>query len=289
MKFTEFPISGALCLVTGAGHGIGREIAHLLARRGAAVIVSDLDAAAASVVAGEIGGNAIATTLDVSDPDAFLGVVSDAEDALGGIDVVVNNAGIMPVGPLLQEPRGVADATMRVNYWGHYNAFQAVAPRMIRRGRGHFINIVSAAGAIHSPGLASYVASKHAALGFARSAREELAGTGVTLSAVLPSATRTQLVDGIPFAWWERLGIVSPRIVAMNAVGTLHRRPAVVGSPRGTVALLRMQPAIPEPLWLLGRRLTNADRTMQPIDQQARSTYDARISRQVQDLPVVAP
>ncbi|MGV7904433.1 SDR family NAD(P)-dependent oxidoreductase, partial [Mycobacterium kansasii] len=79
-----------------------------------------------------------------------------------------------------------------------------------------------------------------AATGFARSAREELVGTGVTLSTVMPSAVRTQLVDGIPFKWWERLGVIPPGIVARRAVGTLKRRPAVVGAPAGTVALLRL-------------------------------------------------
>lgn len=280
MKFTEIQMDGAVALVTGGARGIGLAIAHRLAGMGARVVIADLDEAAATDAAREVGSGARGFVLDVTDFEEYLRVVDEIEDSIGPIDIVVNNAGIMPVGPLLSESRGVAEATMRVNFWSHYISFQVLAPRMIGRGRGHFINVTSAAGAIHSPGLASYVASKHAATGFARSAREELAGTGVTISTVMPSAVRTQLVDGIPFKWWEKLGIIPPSWVARDAVRTVHNRPAVVGSPRGTVLALRLQHLVPEWLWLLGRRVVNADRTVGPVDRQARSEYDGRINRQ---------
>ena len=282
MKFTEIQIDGAVALVTGGARGIGLSIAQRLAREGARVVIADLDGDAAVLAAREIGSDARGFALDVGESDDYRRVVAEVEDTLGPIDIVVNNAGIMPVGPLLEESRGVAEATMRVNFWSHYISYQVLAPRMIARGRGHFINVTSAAGAIHSPGLASYVASKHAATGFARSAREELVGTGVTISTVMPAAVRTQLVDGIPFKWWEKLGIIPPSWVARDAVGTVRNRPAVVGSPRGTVLALRLQHLIPEWLWLLGRRVVNADRTVGPVDRSARSEYDGRIDRQVE-------
>ena len=155
--------------------------------------------------------------------------------------------------------------------------------------RGHFINVTSAGGAIHSPGLATYVASKHAATGFARGVREELVGTGVTVSVVMPSAVQTELVSGIPFKRWERRGIVTPESVAQRAVGTLRRRPAVVGAPRGTVAAVRAYHIVPEWLWLLGRRVVGADRTVQPYDKTARKAYDTRIEVQVRDDEVPVP
>lgn len=282
MKFAEIQLENAIALVTGGARGIGLSIAQRLAREGVRVVIADLDGEAAARVADEIGLGALGFALDVTDSDEYLRVVTEIEETVGPIDIVVNNAGIMPVGPLLEESRGVAEATMRVNFWSHYISYQVLAPRMIARGRGHFINVTSAAGAIHSPGLASYVASKHAATGFARSAREELAGTGVTISTVMPAAVRTQLVDGIPFAWWEKLGIIPPGWVARDAVRTVRNRPAVVGSPRGTVLALRLQHLIPEWLWLLGRRVVNADRTVGPVDRRARSEYDGRIDRQVE-------
>ncbi|MBB4852790.1 NAD(P)-dependent dehydrogenase (short-subunit alcohol dehydrogenase family) [Mycobacteroides chelonae] len=281
MKFTQIQTQGAVALVTGGARGIGLSIARRLARMGAWVVIADLDGSAAVEAAREVGSRARGFALDVTELDEYSRVVSEVEESVGPIDIVVNNAGIMPVGPLLEESRGVAEATMRVNFWSHYISFQVLAPRMISRGRGHFINVTSAAGAIHSPGLASYVASKHAATGFARSAREELVGTGVTISTVMPSAVRTQLVDGIPFKWWEKLGIIPPGWVARDAVATLRRRPAVVGSPRGTVLALHLQHLVPEWLWLFGRRVVNADRTVGPVDRRARSEYDRRIDRQV--------
>ncbi len=282
MKFAEIPMEGAIALVTGGARGIGLSIAQRLARAGVRVVIADLDGEAAARAAREIGSGAEGFALDVAEFDEYLRVVTEVEQTLGPIDIVVNNAGIMPVGPLLGELRGVAEATMRVNFWSHYISYQVLAPRMIARGRGHFINVTSAAGAIHSPGLASYVASKHAATGFARSAREELAGTGVTISTVMPAAVRTQLVDGIPFKWWEKLGIIPPGWVARDAVRTVRNRPAVVGSPRGTVLALRLQHLVPEWLWLLGRRAVNADRTVGPVDRRARSEYDGRIEQQVE-------
>jgi NAD(P)-dependent dehydrogenase (short-subunit alcohol dehydrogenase family) len=282
MKFTEIQIESAIALVTGGARGIGLSIAQRLAREGAQVMIADLDGEAAARAARDIGSGAQGFALDVTDSDEYLRVVAEIEESFGPIDIVVNNAGIMPVGPLLEESRGVAEATMRVNFWSHYISYQVLAPRMIARGKGHFINVTSAAGAIHSPGLASYVASKHAATGFARSAREELVGTGVTISTVMPAAVRTQLVDGIPFKWWEKLGIIPPGWVAHDAVRTVRNRPAVVGSPRGTVLALRLQHLVPEWLWLLGRRVVNADRTVGPVDRRARGEYDGRIEQQVE-------
>lgn len=282
MKFTEIQMESAIALVTGGARGIGLSIAQRLAREGVRVVIADLDGEAAARAAREIGSGAQGFALDVAEFDEYLRVVTEVEETIGPIDIVVNNAGIMPVGPLLGELRGVAEATMRVNFWSHYISYQVLAPRMIARGRGHFINVTSAAGAIHSPGLASYVASKHAATGFARSAREELVGTGVTISTVMPAAVRTQLVDGIPFKWWEKLGIIPPEWVARDAVRTVRNRPAVVGSPRGTVLALRLQHLVPEWLWLLGRRVVNADRTVGPVDRRARSEYDGRIEQQIE-------
>lgn len=282
MKFTEFETRGAVALVTGGARGIGLSIAQRLAKLGAVVVVADLDGDVARQAAATLGRGARGKQIDVGDPVAYAALVDEIEAELGPLDIVVNNAGIMPVGPLLTEEIGVAAATMRVNFWAHYHSFQILAPRMIARGRGHIINITSAAGAIHSPGLSTYVASKHAATGFARSAREELVGTGVTLSTVMPSAVRTQLVDGIPFKWWERIGVIPPGIVARRAVGTLKRRPAVVGAPAGTVPLLRLYHLVPESIWLFGRSLTGADRTLQPYDTAARSEYDSRITRQTE-------
>ncbi|RUP41481.1 MAG: SDR family NAD(P)-dependent oxidoreductase [Gordonia sp. (in: high G+C Gram-positive bacteria)] len=289
MRFTPIPLDGAVALVTGGARGIGFAIAELLAQQGATVVVADLYQPDAIEAATRIGHGALGLGLDVGDDDAYAAVVEAVELAVGPIDIVVNNAGIMPVGRVLEERYGVARATMEANFWSHYHSYRILAPRMIARGRGHFINVTSAGGAIHSPGLATYVASKHAATGFARGVREELVGTGVTVSVVMPSAVQTELVSGIPFKRWERRGIVTPESVAQRAVGTWRRRPAVVGAPRGTVAAVRAYHIVPEWLWLLGRRVVGADRTVQPYDKTARKAYDTRIEVQVRDDEVPVP
>lgn len=280
MKHRAFSVDGSVAVVTGGVRGIGLAIAQRLYALGARVVIADLRESEAKEVAGRLGARALGIELDVTDRSAWEVAVDRIQAELGPIDIVVNNAGIMPVGPLLDEKPGVAEATLAVNFWAHYHSFQIVAPKMIARGRGHFINLTSAAGAIHSPGLSTYVASKHAATGFARSAREELIGTGVTISVVMPSAVKTDLVAGIPFKRWERLGIVSPASVARRAVGTLDSRPAVVGAPAGLMIALRTYHFVPESVWLLGRRIFGADRTLQPIDREARSDYDSRIEIQ---------
>ncbi|GAB08475.1 putative oxidoreductase [Gordonia araii NBRC 100433] len=280
MKFTQFPVDGAVTLITGGARGIGYAIAERLVSRGARVVIADLNEVDAKEAAARLGHDATGIELDVRARDRYEAAVDLIETTIGPIDIVVNNAGIMPVGPILDDAPGVAEATMDVNFWAHHHSFRILAPRMVGRGRGHFINVTSAAGAIHSPGLAVYVASKHAATGFARSAREELQGTGVTISVVMPSAVRTELVSGIPFKGWERLGIVSPEMVARRAVSTLRRRPAVVGVPRGTVPVLRIYHVVPEWAWLLGRRVVGADRTLEPYDKRARAAYDSRIEQQ---------
>jgi short-subunit dehydrogenase len=207
------------------------------------------------------------------------------QEHIGPIDVLVNNAGIMPVGPLLEEPESVSSAQMNVNFWAHYHGLKLVAPGMVQRGRGHIVNVTSAAGKIHAAGLAMYCATKHAANALSRSAREELDGTGVTVTAVMPAAVNTQLTDGIPFDFLpfglERAFILKPESVADTIVGTLKNRPALAGTPRGLTLTLDLLQFVPEPVWLLGRRLTNANRTMGPIDRSARSEYDARIEAQL--------
>ena len=113
-------------------------------------------------------------------------------------------------------------------------------------------------------------------------------GTGVTVSVVMPSAVQTELVSGIPFKRWERRGIVTPESVAQRAVGTLRRRPAVVGAARHSGGGAGVH-IVPEWLWLLGRRVVGADRTVQPYDKTARKAYDTRIEVQVRDDEVPVP
>lgn len=279
-NYPKIELPGAVVVVTGGARGIGLETAKQFAAKGARVVIADLTLDAAQDAARSIGSSASARQLDAGSRTSFQNMVEDVESNLGPIDVLVNNAGIMPVGPVLGEDESIARAQFNVNFWAHYYATQIVAPLMARRGRGHIVNVTSGAGMIPMAGVTTYVASKHAATGFARSVREELAPSGVSVSAVLPSAVGTQLVDGIPLGRWEKKAIISPARVARTIVATLQHRRALTGAPPGLVTVLRLASLVPEPVWLLVRRLIRADRTMGPIDTEARGAYNSRIELQ---------
>jgi NAD(P)-dependent dehydrogenase (short-subunit alcohol dehydrogenase family) len=285
MKATPIELEGAVVAITGAARGIGLATANAFSERGAQVAIGDLDSDAAEAAAGPLPGPARGFGLDAGDRDSYAAFVASVQEHLGPIDVLVNNAGIMPVGPVLEEPDAVSVAQMNVNFWAHYHGLKLVAPGMVKRGRGHIVNVTSAAARVHAAGLAMYCATKHAANALSRGAREELSGTGVTVTAVMPAAVNTQLTDGIPFDFLpfglERHFILEPGSVAETIVGTLKSRPALAGTPRGLVLALDVAQLVPEPLWLLARRLTRADRTMGPIDRDARREYDSRIEQQL--------
>jgi NAD(P)-dependent dehydrogenase (short-subunit alcohol dehydrogenase family) len=285
VRATPIELEQAVVAITGGARGIGLATAKAFYRHGAKVAIGDLGPDAADAAARELGDRARGLGLDAGVRDSYAAFVAAVEEHVGPIDVLVNNAGIMPVGPLLVEPDAVSEAQMNVNFWAHYHGLKLVAPGMVRRGRGHIVNVTSAAARVHAAGLAMYCATKHAANALSRGAREELDGTGVTVTAVMPAAVNTQLTDGIPFDFLpfglERAFILKPESVAATIVGTLEGRPALAGTPRGLVLALDVAQLVPERLWTLARRLTKADRTMGPIDREARRDYDSRIDAQL--------
>jgi NAD(P)-dependent dehydrogenase (short-subunit alcohol dehydrogenase family) len=287
MSPPRIDLSRSVVAVTGGARGIGRATALAFAARGARLAVGDLHAEAAREVCAEIGGPARASAhlLDVSDAASFAAFLDAAEQAHGApVEVLVNNAGVMPIGPFLRESDSAAATQMNVNFWGVYNGMRLAGSRMTVRGRGHIVNVTSGAGKTLLPGLAVYVASKHAATALSRVVREELWGQGVSVTAVLPIAVNTQLTDGIPIErlpfGLERVGVVEPEDVAEAVVRTVDTRPAMVGVPRWLVPAMNALELVPEPVMRAMRGLLVSGITMGEIDRAARAEYDGRIEEQ---------
>ncbi len=189
-------LAGRGAVVTGGGRGIGRAIAHALAARGAAVLVSarsEDEIAGVAAALRDTGAEAYAVRCDVTDEGAVERLAAEAAQRLGDVDMLVNNAGAAFAQPLhrltLQEWRDV----MAVNATGPFLCTRAFLPGMVERGRGRVVTVASVAGLSGAPYIAAYAAAKHAAVGFVRAIAAEVAASGVTVNAVCPGYVDTDM------------------------------------------------------------------------------------------------
>lgn len=184
-------------VVTGAGRGLGRELAQLLARRGHPVLVTDVDAAAVEETARLAAGTAHAATLDVRDDEACRAIAREAVERFGSLAVWVNNAGILQTGPAWEQDAEQRRAMVEVNALGTINGTLAALTPMRAAGRGHVVNIVSLAGLVGVPGETVYSASKHAAIGFSLATLSDLRIAGerrIDISCVCPDGIWTPML-----------------------------------------------------------------------------------------------
>jgi short-subunit dehydrogenase len=267
-------ISGLAIVITGAGRGIGRATAELLAAEGATVALGDLDEALVRAVADSIGHGAVAARLDVTSAESWSEFLS-AVSGVGPVDVLVNNAGIMPLGSVLKEPDAVAKAIIDVNVHGIINGTKAVAPGMVDRGHGHIVNVASAVGRIAVADGATYSASKFAAVGFSEATRAELKPLGVDVSVVLPTVVQTELAAGVPAA--RGVKPVTAQDVAAVIASAIRRPRAELWVPRWVQAMTRTTSLLPRPLQEAIAKAFKADSVLSDADQSARSAYEARV------------
>lgn len=181
-RYPKINLDGALVAITGGARGIGLATARAFVAKGARVAIGDLDAELAEKAATELGAGVTAHRLDVTDKASFAAFVAAAEEAHGRpLDVLVNNAGIMPNGAFLEGSERIDRLQFDVNVHGTIHGLRIVLPGMIERGRGHVVNVASLAGKFPLKGLAVYNASKFAAVGLTAAVRLETADTGVSV------------------------------------------------------------------------------------------------------------
>lgn len=188
-------VRGKVIAITGGARGIGLATATALHNLGAKVAIGDIDHIAVKNAADE-ADLAFYGKLDVTENDSFAAFLDQVEQKLGPIDVLVNNAGIMPVGRLVDEPDPVTRRIIDINVMGVIFGSKLAAQRMLRRHHGHIVNVASLAGEIYGSGMATYCASKFAVVGFTDAARVEHRNTGVEFSIVMPSFVNTELTAG---------------------------------------------------------------------------------------------
>ncbi|HEX6117306.1 MAG TPA: SDR family NAD(P)-dependent oxidoreductase [Solirubrobacterales bacterium] len=239
-------------LVTGAGRGLGLEIARGLVARGLTVHVTDVDGDAAAAAAAEVGGGAFASALDVRDPGACRAAAAATAERGGGLEVWVNNAGILATGLTWEQDDELRRAMLDVNAHGTMNGTIAALELMRPAGRGHIINIISLAGLVAAPGEALYGASKHAAIAFTIGTLADLRRSGerrIKISAVCPDGIWSPMLadklddpDAAP-SFSGRL--LSPEHVAARTVAVLDRPRVVLTIPRWRGFVIRLFDAFP--------------------------------------------
>jgi 3-oxoacyl-[acyl-carrier protein] reductase len=198
-------VAGKVVLVTGAASGMGRATAHLFADEGARVVAADIGtervaAVAAEIVAAHGEHAAIGVVADVADHDALRGLVESSIAWAGGIDIVINNAGISLVSSAFQDEDGFESnwaRTLDVNLTAHARLIRLALPHLIASGSGRVVNIASTEAIVTTAGLAAYAATKSAVVGLTRSFAVEVGRHGVTVNCICPGPIDTAMTAGI--------------------------------------------------------------------------------------------
>ncbi len=266
------PLKGAAVAITGAARGIGYATAKAFVDEGAQVFIGDLDADLAKSAADELG--CVGGGVDVRSRESWGEFLAGIKPPL---QVLVNNAGIMPAGRFVDESDSVTDAIIDVNLNGMLRGTKLVLPGMLERGSGHIVNVASYLGEMPAAGLATYCASKHAVVGFSESLRDELAGTGVTVTTVMPSAVRTELVAGVQLG--GVLPTVDPEDIAKAVVGTCRGRTAIVAVPAWMRSYEAASALIPDRMLGAIRGRITRQRVLSTLDSDARAAYEERVKR----------
>src|SRR6267378_4214852 len=267
-------LAGETAAITGAARGIGRATAEAFLRQGMKVAIGDVDFDAAQKTASELGPSTVALPLDVTDRASFAAFLDGAEEQLGPLDVLVNNAGIMQVGRFIDEDDLTARRMVDINIHGVILGTKLALERMIPRDRGHIVNISSQAGKFGSPGGATYSATKHAVVGLSEAVRGELRlmGAHVDVSYVMPFVVNTELGSGLGQA--RGLSNLEPAEVADAIVEALQYAIVDVWVPKSAKRTNILGVVMPRPLAEGFARAIRADRVLAGADVDTRRSYE---------------
>jgi NADP-dependent 3-hydroxy acid dehydrogenase YdfG len=278
-------LAGETAAITGAARGIGRATAEAFLGQGMKVAIGDVDIEAARKTASELGPSAVALPLDVTDRASFSTFLDDAEEQLGPIDVLVNNAGIMQIARFIDEDDLTAQRMVDINLHGVILGTKLALARMIPRDRGHIVNVASQAGKFGTPGGATYSATKHAVVGLTEAVRGEvrLMGAHVRLSYVMPYIVNTELGSGLGQA--RTLHNLEPSEVADAIVEALQLGTVEVWVPKSARRTSVLTAILPRRLSEGMARAMKADRVLVDTDPATRQRYELRASRSEPGLP----
>jgi NAD(P)-dependent dehydrogenase (short-subunit alcohol dehydrogenase family) len=266
-------LSGKVVAITGGARGIGKATATALVGKGCRVAIGDLDLQLAEQTAAGLGGGTIALALDVTDRASFESFLSETERQLGPLDAVINNAGIMPVTPFVEEGEDSVRRQVEINLVGVITGTQLAIQRLRPRGSGYIVNIASQAGKAGIPGIATYSATKHGVVGLSEAVRAELRGSGVEVVCVMPTVVNTELTSGVGQKWIKP---VEAADVANEIVDAMEVPRFDVFVPRSNGVLYRVMGNLPRKWREAIGRAMGVDKLMFEVDHAARRAYEER-------------
>ncbi len=268
-------LHGKVVVVTGGGRGIGAATAKALVARGARVAIGDVDLATAERTAADLGGGTLARYLDVTDRPGFTAFLDDVERELGPLDVLINNAGIMPLAAVEDETETTAHRQLELNLHAVIHGSKEAIRRMKPRGSGHIVNVASVAGKSGFPGGATYCAVKHGVVGFSEAIYVELRDAGIDVSVVMPSLVATELASGIEDSPFVKRA--TPEQVADALVAALVQPRFEVFVPRLTGYIGQFMAVLPHSARLRVAKALKADQLLiGAAGGHGRAAYEAR-------------
>jgi short-subunit dehydrogenase len=238
-------------------------------------VIGDLDGALAGATAAELGIESL--PVDVTDHAAFTAALDEVERSVGPLDVLINNAGVMPIGSFVDASDAGLYRVFAINVFAVMHGTREAIKRMKPRGHGHIVNIASMAGVVPTPGAAAYAASKHAVVGFCESLWWELRGSGVDLTYVLPSLVNTELAAGMRRT--RAANVIEPSVVAAEIVGALKVPRLAVYAPRSMGPITKVSGLLPR---AVGNRIMTASGSdhliLDSLGTAGRTAYEERVA-----------